>query len=456
VARRPAFIGAALVILVLAVFAQTAAFSFINFDDDKYISNNPFVQRGFTTEGVAFAFSVKNGFYWHPLTWFSLMADCSIAGVNPAVHHSVNAVFHGTAVVLVFLFLRRATGYTGRAAIAAALFGIHPLRAESVAWVAERKDVLFACTAALSLLLYSWYVERPSRGRYIAACTAVVLSLLSKPAAVTLPLLLLIADYWPLRRRIPWIQLLIEKLPLIACALVIAILTWIGQEAAGAFTLMEHIPASVRAVKSAEWLSRYLGHTFWPTALVIPYDYNQSLGGAGFFWILAIAITGATVALRRLRPYLLAGWLWFVIGLIPSLGFIQAGGQSMADRFTYVPHIGLLTALVWLCAEILPRGVAQISAVVTICAASVLCAMQVSVWRNGVTLFEHTIEHEPQNWVARVKLGTALLDNGAHSEALQHLREAVRLQSGSFHTHYNLGRALAASGLHAQAAYAFR
>jgi protein O-mannosyl-transferase len=456
VTQRPAFIAAALVVLVVAVFAQTAGFSFINFDDDSYISNNPVVGRGFTGEGIAFAFSVKNGFYWHPLTWLTLMAECSIAGVSPPLHHSVNVSLHAAAVVLVFFFLRRATGCTARAAIAAALFGIHPLRAESVAWIAERKDVLFGCTAALSLLLYTKYVERPSPARYAAMCAAVVLSLLSKPAAVTLPFLFLLADYWPLRRDTPRAQVLREKLPLIACAVVVSVLTWIGQEAAGALALMDQIPAGVRAIKSAEWLWRYLGHTFWPVGLVIPYQYDRTFGAAGIFWIMAIAVTAVAVKLRRSRPYLLVGWLWFVIALLPSLGFVQAGGQSMADRFTYLPHVGLFAAIVWLAADTLPRRVATILGALTICAASIVCTRQVSLWRDSVTLFAHTIQHEPHNWIARVKLGTALLENGAQEDALRHLREAVRLQSGSFHTLYSLGRAFAAAGHHADAALAFK
>ena len=454
--RRPALVTAVLIAVVIAVFAQTASFQFINFDDDRYISNNPVVQRGLTPEGIAFAFSVKNGFYWHPLTWLTLMIECSVAGVDPSLHHSVNVALHAAAVALVFLFFRHATGYSGRAAVAAALFGLHPLRAESVAWIAERKDVLFGCTAALSLFLYARYVERPNRVRYAAVCGAVLLSLFSKPAAVTLPLLLLVADYWPLRRREPWAQLVREKVPLLAFAAVVAILTWIGQEAAGALALMDQVPASVRAVKSAEWLWRYLAHTFWPAGLVIPYDYDPSLNGNLLFWIAAIAISAGVFTLRHSRPYLLAGWLWFVIALLPSLGFVQAGGQSIADRFTYLPHVGILAAVVWLLAETLPQRLAYVSAIAAICAASIVCARQVSLWRDSVTLFAHTLEHEPRNWVARLKVGQGLMDNGAYADALPHLREAVRLQSASFHTFYNLGRALAAAGQHGEAGSAFQ
>jgi Tfp pilus assembly protein PilF len=455
VTLRPALVVAVLTALVLAVFVQSFGFAFINFDDDRYVSNNPVVQRGLTGEGIAFAFSVKNGFYWHPLTWLSLMAECSLAGVNPAVHHSVNVALHAAAVALVFVFFRRATGDTGRAAVTAAIFGLHPLRAESVAWIAERKDVLFGCTAALSLVLYARYAEQPSRARYAAVCAAVILSLFSKPAAVTLPLLLLVADYWPLRRGEPWAQLVREKVPLLAVSGVVAILTWVGQEAAGALSLMDQVPLHVRAVKSAEWLWRYLAHTFWPSGLVVPYHYDPSLTDAVFFWIAAIAITAGVVKVRHLRPYILAGWLWFVIGLLPSLGFVQAGGQSMADRFTYLPHVGLLAAIVWLAAETLPRRVAYVSAVVTICAVSIVCARQVSLWRDSVTLFSHAVEHEPHNWVARVKVGQGLIEKRAYADALSHLHEAVRLQPASFHTHYNLGLALAATGQHVNAASAF-
>jgi protein O-mannosyl-transferase len=452
VAARPVVLAAILAAAVVAVFGQAAGFGFINFDDDHYVSNNPLVRNGLTAEGMAFAFSVENGYYWHPLTWLSLMVECTAGGPNAALHHIVNVALHAATVVLVFYFLLRATGSPVRAAIAAALFGLHPLRAESVAWIAERKDVLFAFFAALALLLYVRYAEQPSPGRYALACGAVVSSMLSKPAAVTLPVLLLIADYWPLRRRGSWRRLVIEKMPMAACALIVAVLTWIGQKSAGALALMDEIPAHVRVLKSAEWLSAYLLHSFWPAGLVVPYPYDPTVGvAAAFYWALAGGITAGAFLLRGSRPYLLAGWLWFVVALMPSLGLIQAGGQSIADRFTYLAHMGFFAALVWLAAERFSwKTGAAVAAV-----AAILCARQVALWRDSVTLFAHTVEHTPQNWVARLKLGSALADRGEYEQAAVQLREAVRQNPRSFHTHYNLGRALAALGNHFEATAEF-
>jgi tetratricopeptide (TPR) repeat protein len=416
VAARPVVLAAILAAAVVAVFGQAAGFGFINFDDDHYVSNNPLVRNGLTAEGMAFAFSVENGYYWHPLTWLSLMVECTAGGPNAALHHIVNVALHAATVVLVFYFLLRATGSPVRAAIAAALFGLHPLRAESVAWIAERKDVLFAFFAALALLLYVRYAEQPSPGRYALACGAVVSSMLSKPAAVTLPVLLLIADYWPLRRRGSWRRLVIEKMPM------------------------------------AAWLSAYLLHSFWPAGLVVPYPYDPTVGvAAAFYWALAGGITAGAFLLRGSRPYLLAGWLWFVVALMPSLGLIQAGGQSIADRFTYLAHMGFFAALVWLAAERFSwKTGAAVAAV-----AAILCARQVALWRDSVTLFAHTVEHTPQNWVARLKLGSALTDRGEYEQAAVQLREAVRQNPRSFHTHYNLGRALAALGNHFEATAEF-
>jgi Tfp pilus assembly protein PilF len=455
VRKAPAVFAALLITLVVLVFAQTAGFSFINFDDDYYVSNNPAVRKGLSAESVAFAFSIRNGFYWHPLTWLTLMAENSAAGLNPAVHHATNVLLHAAAVVFVFLFLHRTTGYAGRAAAAAALFALHPLRAESVAWIAERKDVLFGCFAGLAFLLYARYVERRTPRRYAGFAAAVIAALMSKPAAVTLPMLLLIADYWPLGRTDRWGVLIREKLPLFACAVIVAALTWIGQEAAGALALTGQIPFHVRILKSSEWLWGYLSHTFWPVGLVIPYPYDPSPGNALWYWFATAAVTVVAFVVRRSQPYVFAGWLWFVTALLPSLGFVQAGGQSMADRFTYLPHVGFFAGLVWLAAEKLPLNAFRYGTAAAVLAAAWTCAAQVSLWRDSESLFRHTVEHTPDNWVARLKLGSALVDKGRYRDAEPHLREAVRRQPGSFHTHYNLGRALAALGSHTEAASAF-
>ena len=450
----PAVVAILLVALILLVFAQSAGFSFINFDDDYYVSNNPVVQKGLTTEGIGFAFSIRNGFYWHPLTWLTLMAECSLAGPNPTLHHAVNVALHAATVLLVFLFLLRATGCAA----------------------VRRRRRCSGCTrcgrsrspGSRSVRTFCSVASQPSRCcfthamRSVPLLTArvlwpltVILALLSKPAAVTLPILLLIADYWPLRRPDRWQVLVCEKLPLLACSTIVASFTWIGQEAAGALALMEQVPLHIRVLKAAEWLWGYVAHTFWPVGLVIPYPYDRSIGAAGVCWVATATATAGTFAVRRAHPYLLAGWLWFVLALMPSLGFVQAGGQSMADRFTYLPHVGFFAGFVWLAAEQLPVNAFRYGAVVVILAAAWTCARQVSLWRDSVSLFSHTIEHTPDNWVARLKLGSALMEKGDYTDAIVQLREAVRQQPASFHTHYNLGRALAAVGNHTEAASAF-
>lgn len=448
-------ISGLLVLLVVLVFGHSAGFGLVAYDDGLYLRNE-IVQRGLTAEGIAYAFDpVTDRFYWHPLTWLSYMAVVDIAGPGPHAQHAVNVALHALAAVLVFWFWNAATDKLWHSAAAAALFAIHPLRAESVAWLSERKDVLCGLFVALTCLLYVRYAHKPTTRKYAFVLLASTLALMSKPAAVSLPFLLLILDRWPLARKESITQLVREKLPLIALSAVVAIMTVIGQRAAGALDMMEPVPLAERLLRAPEWLSHYLLNTIWPTRLVIPYPYDQSTSATAIALAAIMVLTWTLWRLRKRHPALAAGVLWFTIALLPSLGIIQAGSQSMGDRFTYIPHIGLAAGLVWTLATALTPGVQRLACAGAIVALSIVCVNQVSTWRDTRTLFTNAVENSSNNWVAHLKLGLDHLDNGRLSEAEKHLREATRIKPDSVHAQYAFARWAASTNRLDEARLAF-
>jgi tetratricopeptide (TPR) repeat protein len=445
---------------VCLVYAPVFEFDFINFDDDAYVFQNPFLRAGLNSESIRFAFTSIKYFYWQPLTWLSHAADIELFGLKAGPAHVENVLLHALSSALLFWFLGRATGSVWRSAVAAGVFALHPFRVESVAWVAERKDVLVGLFWMLGLLSYAQYSIRPSRKRYVLVLAAMAGGAMAKPSIVTLPFVLLILDWWPLKRAGSWHRLVIEKLPLFTISILSSLVTYIGQRQMGATVLTDQIPAAVRFANAVVSYGWYLGHFVWPQNLTILYPYEREVpeGAIVFSALVLIAITVLAWARRRTEPYLLAGWLWFLGVLFPVIGFVQAGSQARADRFTYIPSIGLTIACVWAMAELLGRWPARLRWAVSIGVLVVLAAAsmaQTAYWRNGVAAFTRAVEVTKNNPVAQHNLGFALAAEGRHGEALPHYLEALRLHPKHAEGNYNLGRSLWSLGRNHEAQVSF-
>jgi tetratricopeptide (TPR) repeat protein len=457
------FAAAVCVFLLLAivlVFGQTARYEFLNYDDPAYVSENPVVQGGLTWKGVAWSFTTFEGANWHPVTWFSHMLDCQLFGLRAGWHHGVNVAFHVVNSILLFILLLRMTGAFWRSAAVAALFALHPLHVESVAWVAERKDVLSMMFALLAVLAYVGYVRRPSAMRYTLVAGLLALGLMSKPMLVTLPFVLLLLDYWPLGRwvvpppgatqlgaarslgRTAW-RLVLEKLPLMALAAASSVITYVAQQQKGAMTLLgDEITFPVRLANALVCYVGYLGKTVWPCPLIVFYPYvpDRPLWQPATAAFLLIAATGLAIWLWRSRPYLAVGWFWYLGTLVPVIGLVQVGGQSMADRYTYLPLVGIFILAVWGSADLLAgwrygRTSLGVLAAVVILACMILTARQVARWTDTITLFQYVLTITPDNIAAHDNLGDVLLHQNRNEEAEVHFRELARL--------YPQGRAMA-------------
>lgn len=433
---------------VLLVFGQVSWHEFINFDDDLYVYDNPAVASGLSLEGLAWAFTSVSYNYWHPLTWLSHMLDAQLFGGAAGWHHFTNVLLHGLNGVLLFLLLRGLTGALYRSALVAALFALHPLRVESVAWVSERKDLLSGLFWLLTIWAYARYARAPfSRRRYGLVAAVFALGLMSKPMVVTLPLALLLLDWWPLGRigTVPLRKLALEKAPLLAMSAAVSVVTLIGQRAAGATGLAGDIPVAERVSNALIACVSYLGKTIWPYPLAVLYPYEKTpplwqVAAAG---VLLAAVTTLAWKARR-YPYLLFGWLWFLGVLVPTLGFVQVGFQSKADRFTYIPLTGLLVAVVWALADLAGgkrQAVVMALAGVPLAAFAASSALQTRHWRDSASLFRHTVAVTGANPVAHNNLGQALEKTGGFEEAIRHYQEALRLNPRYPEAHNNLGAA---------------
>jgi protein O-mannosyl-transferase len=429
-----------IVVLVAAtagVYGQVAGHEFLNFDDYAYAAKNPHVSTGLSSANAAWAFTSTEASNWHPLTWLSLQADASVFGIKiPGGFHVTNLVLHILSTVLLYVALRRMTAAAWPSAAVAALFALHPLHVESVAWVAERKDVLSTVFWMLTLLAYAWYVERPDWKRYLLVAASLGLGLMAKPMLVTLPFVLLLLDWWPLGRlRSPGGagRLVLEKVPLLALAAISCIITVIAQQHAmtGDQTL------DIRLQNAAVSYMAYLGKTLWPTGLIVLYPYPEVIGL--WQWLaafLALAFITATVwrASRR-RPYLAVGWFWFLGTLAPVIGLVQVGMQSMADRYTYVPLIGLFIMAAWGLADVAAawpkvRPVIATLAVTVLVVLAGAAAVQAGFWKNSVTLFRHALEIEDRNALAHNQLGEALALSGDTDGALAEFEKAMAIAPG--------------------------
>ena len=461
---RPAVIAWILVAVTLALYWPVRGFEFINYDDPEYIIDNWHVQAGLTWDGVQWAFTT--GFFgnWLPFTWLSLMLDVTLFGPGAGAAHLVNAVIHAVNGVLVFLLLRRMTGQHWRSAAVAALFALHPLRVESVAWACERRDVLSALFGLLALLSYARYVGQSkvqspkSKIFYLAALFWFACSLMSKAMLVTLPFVLLLLDYWPLQRSLNWRRLLAEKIPFFVLTGFFVVLTVKLQSAAGAVDSFARLPLSERVANAFVSYARYLGKIFWPDDLALPYLLaqrwapGQVAAAVGLILILtALAVWSA----RRFR-FAATGWFLFLGMLVPVIGLVQAGAQAMADRFVYLPTLGVLVVAVWGVAEIfsrwrLPRPVWFASALLILTALAWRTTEQLRFWRSTENLFRHTLAMMPDNWVALNNLGLVCADAQRWAEAGALYEHALRIYPDNSQVLNNYGNALAHQGRHAEA-----
>jgi protein O-mannosyl-transferase len=462
-----------LTIATLAVYWQVQFHDFINYDDPLYV-DNPMVRLGLSWDGIRWAFQSTMAANWHPLTWLSHMLDFQIFGKNPAGHHLTNLFFHLANTLLLFLVLKEMTSAYWRSALVAAMFALHPLHVESVAWVAERKDVLSTFFFFLTLAFYVYYVKKPAKGKYVVTLFFFILGLLTKPMLVTLPFVLVLLDFWPLGR-IPcsaiarhrlWPALrplLFEKIPFFVCSLLSCMITYHVQSQGGGVTSFKFIPVSVRISNAIISYTEYLDKAFWPRDLAVFYPYadviflSKALGAA--LIILFISIFAA-YSLKRI-PYFFVGWFWYLGTLIPVIGFVQAGIQALADRYTYIPLIGIFVILSWGMGEmaraIRYRHIALSAFTFLLLAQWAFTSWhQVSYWKNSISLLEHTISVTPDNPIARNNLGLALAEIGKDDEAMRHFREILRSNPVDSKTMNNLGTLLQRNGQPEEAQEYFR
>jgi protein O-mannosyl-transferase len=450
-------ICAGLTALTLAAFWPATRAGFVNIDDSTYIYNNARVWQGLTPENVKWAFSTFYFSNWHPLTWLSYMLDCELFGVDSRAMHCVNLGWHIANVLLLFGLLKRTTGATGSSALVAALFAVHPLHVESVAWISERKDVLSTFFWIASTWAYAEYVKARCAGWYIAALVLCALGLMSKAMLVTLPFALLLFDFWPLRRfelgAPGWLKqlrrLAVEKLPFLILAGVVSYVTFMAQRAGESVIALEPLSLSQRVENVFVSYARYLGKTFWPANLAPFYDHpvEWPLLYVITSLLLLVAISSAAVLHARRWPFLFTGWFWFVGTMVPVIGLVQVGGQSMADRYTYVPHIGLFVALVWAVRHVVvtraPAPLTSIAVVLVLLICALHTWRQSRYWRDSVALFSHAARVTPPNSVVLNNLGSALLDAGRPAEAERAFNQALALSPNDPYVLGNIANALA-------------
>lgn len=443
------------------VFGQTLRHDFVNVDDVDYVLKNVEVARGLTVDGAVWAFTHFHASNWHPVTWISHMLDCQIFGLNPAGHHFTNVLLHMATAIVLFVVLRQMTAALWRSAFVAAIFAIHPLRVESVAWVAERKDVLSGLFLVLTIGAYVRYARHPwSPGRYAVVAILFALGLMCKPMLVTLPFVLLALDYWPLKRlggsgdrsilQIPR-RLILEKLPLLALAAASCLATFFAQK--GAIQPFASISFPIRVANAFISYAAYLGQLFWPSDLAALYPF--SVGSMAVPGVLSLAllagISVGVLVLRRRGPYLVTGWLWYLVMLGPVIGIVQVGAQARADRYTYLPQIGLYLLLTWtvadLCAGWRPRRLVLGTLAIMILTALVWTARnQASYWQNSESLWTHAIACTSNNAIAHTNLGQAYYEKGMMEKAIAHYQNALQIDPNQALAYSALGVALLDTG----------
>ena len=465
--RRNLAICLLLAVVTVALYSPAFGHPFIfNYDDDLYVNNNSHVKAGLTWETVRWALTSTESSNWHPLTWLSHALDCTLYGLNPHGHHVTNVLLHGMNAVLLFLLLMYATGATGRSFLVAALFAVHPFNVESVAWIAERKNVLSTFFFLLTLGAYGWYALKPDVKRYLVVAALFVFALASKPMVVTLPCVLLLLDYWPLGRILGWNQhsetafpvpqapfsrLVLEKLPLLALSAADCAVTIFAQRSSGAMRLV--LPLGVRLENAIYAYALYVWKAFWPVWLAVFYPHpgaRLALWKLGLAALFVLSVSVLAWRQRARQPYLLIGWLWFLGTLVPVIGLIQVGEQAIADRYTYIPLIGIFVMAVWGAADLADsrqlsfRSRAKIAAIV-LAVFSLFASDQLRYWRSAVDLWAHAVDVTRDSFLAEEDLGAALLASDRYAESLPHFQKAVRLRPSDSGSHLNLAGGLALS-----------
>ncbi len=482
---RALFFAVLLLLATLALYFRVIRYPFCSYDDSVYVTANSHVQSGLSLETVKWAFSTYDAANWHPLTWLSHALDCQFFYLDPAGHHGTNVVLHLLNVLLLFWVLQSATGSVGRSAMVAAVFALHPINVESIAWVAERKNLLSMLFFLLALAAYHWYAERPHIGRYVLCAFLFMLGLMSKPQAITLPFVLLLWDYWPLQRlavrdslfasrqkpapgvsgriqlanrearssgeerkaksreRLLW--LVMEKLPLFALSAASAVVTLQAQQAGGAIAAFR-IPLTIRLANAAISYARYLEKAIWPSRLAVfyPHPLGSALGWQAEAAAAGLLIITVLVVRARERRYLLVGWFWFLGTLVPMIGLVQVGTQAMADRYAYLPFIGLYLMTCWGVAELaqqwrLPQPVLPAASLALLLALMTVTYRQVGFWQDDVTLWSHATQVTLGNYVAEDNLGEALVDKGNVEEAMPHFFRAVAIFPADPTSNLNIG-----------------
>jgi protein O-mannosyl-transferase len=466
-------IGGLLFLAILCVFGQTLRHEFINCDDQEYVYENPYVLSGVTAPGIQWALGATHAANWHPLTWFAHMLDGQLYGLWAGGHHLTSVLLHAANAILLFLVLWRMTGAVWSSAMVAALFAVHPLRAESVAWVAERKDVLSGLFFMATLAAYVGYARHAfSLGRYLAVVVLFALGLMAKPVLVTLPFVLLLLDYWPLGR-FRWspqrtgtgesaVRLIVEKIPLFVLTALSCVATAVAQRLA--VITLDQVPISWRIGNALVAYVAYLRDFVWPTGLAAFYPYPNGtlpMGQIAGALVILAAISVAVVLGRRRYPYLLVGWLWYLGMLVPMIGLVQVSAQARADRYTYLPQIGLCIALTWGAVRILStrphrRWLGAVSAVLALSALLACAWRQTAYWQDSRTIWTRTIDCTSQNYSAHYSLGVTLHVSGAIDQAMAEYQKALAIRPDHAEAHGHLGIALQQRGRREEAIAEYR
>ncbi|MBC8433687.1 MAG: tetratricopeptide repeat protein [Desulfobacterales bacterium] len=471
-----------LVIATFAVYGQITNFDFVGYDDEVYITDNQHVQAGLTFKGIQWAFSTYHAGNWHPLTWLSHMLDCEIYGLNPRGHHLTNLLLHLANTLLLFFIFMRMTGALWRSAFVAALFALHPLHVESVAWMAERKDVLSTFGGMLSLLAYQYYVKQPLFTNYLLVIFFLSLGLMAKPMLVTLPFVFLLLDFWPLRRCLYdtdrlWkdgkeisrvghniTRLVLEKVPLLIPVFISSVLTYMAEHNEGTIGTLKSFSIIARVENAFVSYVSYIFKTVWPLNLSSFYPHPavalpwwHTLGAA----MVVVGLSFWAARVSKEYPYVFVGWFWYLGTLVPVIGLIQIGRQAMADRYTYIPLIGIFLIIAWGGADLFKRlnfrkTALAVSSAVVLSALTTLTFFQIGHWENAVTLFQHAVRVDNNNGLAHNNLGVAYVQRGKFDKAVFHYKEALRVYPYDLVTILNLGRALSNQGERDEAAHYYQ
>ena len=457
----------ALTLATLAVYLPVRDCDFFSFDDPDYVTENTNIHDGITIEGLKWAFTTRSESNWHPLTWMSHMLDCHLFELDPASHHLTNLLFHIANTLLLFAVFKRMTGAIWQSAFVAALFALHPAHVESVAWISERKDVLSTFFWLLTMAAYIGYVKHRQITWYLFTLLMFALGLMAKPMLVSLPLVLLMLDYWPLNRiknRRTLYKLVIEKLPFFALSVGSCIVTFFVQMKGGALSGLGRVALGLRVNNIVFSYARYIVKMIWPDDLAFFYPlpgYDLPMYKVVLSAIFLLALSIFVIRLAKKRRYLLTGWMWYIVTLIPVIGIVQVGQQAMADRYTYVPFTGLFIIISWGFAQLIEKwkwrkiALSTLSLIVIVLLA-VSSRIQLSYWKNTITLCEHAIEVTEKNFIAHSLLSCALRDDGQMTEAVYHNKLAMQINPRHPNPFFNMGNILASQGKFDEAVYFFR